>query len=89
MIACLRAPAKEDRVEDEPDGIWKIEALLELSELKLRAMAARDAPPHGVEAPKDVQIKRAIVEAAADVLGAIKLSVVEVFREADETSKET
>jgi hypothetical protein len=37
----------------------------------------------------DVQIKRAIVEAAADVLGAIKLSVVEVFREADETSKET
>jgi hypothetical protein len=74
--------------EDEQDGIWKIEALLELSELKLRAMAARDAPPHGVEAPRDVQIKRAIVEAAADVLGAIKLSVVEVFGGADETSKE-
>jgi hypothetical protein len=74
--------------EDEQDGIWKIEALLELSELRLRAMAARDAPPHGVEAPRDVQIKRAIVEAAADVLGAIKLSVVEVFGGADETSKE-
>jgi hypothetical protein len=64
-------------------------SLFDSLEFNLRAMVARGAPPPGVVAPMDSQIKRAILEASADILRAIKLSVIEVFREAQEASQET
>jgi hypothetical protein len=74
---------------DEDYTVEKIETLLGIAETHLRYAVSIGAPPHGVEVPMDAQFKRAIIEAAADVLKAIKLSIVEVFREAEEAFEET